>query len=164
AMNIIVFFIIYASSFITTYCNIIPTITDSIQAPLWHSSGRPSHGSQVDDGLFATIKPYDVICLIIEKRPDGADTQAEGAGSQVEILPYVASVEVDVPVGPLAVFPPGPFHDGSPDKGHLRRHHHPLAEGSLGYISSQIASFQELEVKGMRPEVIDTRLNPLHRP
>src|SRR4030042_5419282 len=105
------------------------------------SALRPAYSSQVEDGLFATIDPYDCVCLVIEKRPDGADPEPEGAGSKVEILPYVARIEVDVSIGPLAVFPPGPFHDGGPDKGHLRRHNHHLTEGGFGHIPCKIALF-----------------------
>ena len=68
---------------------------------------RPTSRGHVDDGLFDPIDPYNAVCPVVIKSPDCTDPHPEGAGSQVEVLPDVPCIEIDIPIGPLPVFPPG---------------------------------------------------------
>src|SRR3990170_3891112 len=79
-------------------------------------SEEMAHGAHVDDALRFAVYPQQVVHLVVEEGGHLAASKPEPDGRQRQILRDVPSVEVDVPVGPLAVFPLRAREDGRPDE------------------------------------------------
>jgi hypothetical protein len=73
-----------------------------------------AHGAHVDDALCFAVYPQQGVHLVVEEGGHLAASEPEPDGRQREILRDVPRVEVDVPVGPLAVFPLRAREDGRP--------------------------------------------------
>src|SRR3990172_8204805 len=75
-----------------------------------------AHGAHVDDALCFAVYPQQGVHLVVEEGGHLAASEPEPDSRQRQILRDVPRVEVDVPVGPLAVFPLGAGEDGRPDE------------------------------------------------
>lgn len=65
-----------------------------------------SDSGKIDDSLLDAVQSKKVVDKVIVKGADRADTKTQGFTCEVEILADMAGVEIDIPVCPLAVFPP----------------------------------------------------------
>src|SRR4030067_39862 len=79
-------------------------------------SEEMAHDAHVDDALRFAVYPQQVVHLVVEEGGHLAASKPEPDGRQRQILRDVPRVEVDVPVGPLAVFPLRAREDGRPDE------------------------------------------------
>src|SRR3990170_2808141 len=79
-------------------------------------SEEMAHDAHVDDALRFAVYPQQVVHLVVEEGGHLAASKPEPDGRQRQILRDVPRVEVDVPVGPLAVFPLRALEDGRPDE------------------------------------------------
>ena len=72
--------------------------------------------AHVQNALLLSIDVEEGVDFFVVQGSDLASAQVEGDGSQSEILGDVSCVQVNIPVGPLFVFPFGSFKKRGPDK------------------------------------------------
>src|SRR5208282_2925588 len=126
---------------------------------LWPPHAREVHGCFLD-----TIDPDKVINLVIKEGTHGTDAEIGCSPGKIQVLPNMTGIHVNVPVGPLPVFPRAPCHNGCPYERCLSLPDHVLPEGGVGQQHGEIASPDELQVEHMRSEMVYTLFEPLDSP
>src|SRR4030042_993077 len=79
-------------------------------------SAGMTHGAEVDHALLRAVHPQEGVHLAVEECGHRAAPESEPDDRQRKVLRDVTRIEVDIPVGPLAVIPLRAGEDGRPDE------------------------------------------------
>jgi len=73
-----------------------------------------ANAREVDGCFFHAIDLDKIIHPVIKEGAHGADAEAGCRPREIQVLPNVTGIHIDVPVGPLPVLPCAPRNNGRP--------------------------------------------------
>ena len=102
------------------------------------NSPRMSDDTHIENAFFLPIDGEKGVDFLVEKGSDLARSQAQAGCGPGKILCYMPYVQVDIPVGPLFIFPFGPCEKGCPHKDRAGCIGHILVQSGLCDLETEI--------------------------